>query len=404
MTSGTHLRWDYDSYLSANQVSEANRVLARLGIGLKSLGVKTKINPLPVDLAVKGHLDLFQVDHTLVNEPGRVPPLLLEVLSPGGIGPVLVRKLLPGLEGRGFLEPNPKLGLVLGRSCQSVPLRTRVPVGREPDDRVNLVALIPEIKPIPRVAPTDFGLRGRNELAASRLELAVLQDSEEVILAGVVVHHLVSRCGIDGLARGFVVAHIKTDSIKIPNATMDIIQFCYDFARKYGYVFEHEATYEKMVLVNKAVYIAKYATLDKCRELYENYTKTDHCDFFLEEPCAHLFPATQSALVKWLVERINAEGRQNNLYIATHSPYIMTSFNNLIEAGNVYAQKPKVKDALFSIIPENQLVRFEDVSAYIIRDGGVASLMNEEYSLIDADELDAVSDVISREYSQILDL
>lgn len=145
-------------------------------------------------------------------------------------------------------------------------------------------------------------------------------------------------------------------------------------------------------------------SINKCRELYENYTKTDHCDFFLEEPCAHLFPATQSALVKWLVERINAEGRQNNLYIATHSPYIMTSLNNLIEAGNVYARTPKVKDALFSIIPENQLVRFEDVSAYIIRDGGVISLMNEEYSLIDADELDAVSDVISREYSKILDL
>lgn len=59
-------------------------------------------------------------------------------------------------------------------------------------------------------------------------------------------------------ARGFTVAHIKTDSIKIPNATQDIIDFCYDFAKEYGYVFEHEATYEKMCLVNNAVYIAKY--------------------------------------------------------------------------------------------------------------------------------------------------
>lgn len=59
-------------------------------------------------------------------------------------------------------------------------------------------------------------------------------------------------------ARGFTVAHIKTDSIKIPNATPDIIQFCMDFAKKYGYTFEHEATYERMCLVNDAVYIAKY--------------------------------------------------------------------------------------------------------------------------------------------------
>lgn len=57
--------------------------------------------------------------------------------------------------------------------------------------------------------------------------------------------------------RGFTVAHIKTDSIKIPNATEDIIQFVQDFGKKYGYNFEHEATYEKMCLVNNAVYIAK---------------------------------------------------------------------------------------------------------------------------------------------------
>lgn len=57
--------------------------------------------------------------------------------------------------------------------------------------------------------------------------------------------------------QGFTVAHIKTDSIKIPNATPEIIQFVMDFGRKYGYIFEHEATYEKMCLVNDAVYVAK---------------------------------------------------------------------------------------------------------------------------------------------------
>lgn len=58
--------------------------------------------------------------------------------------------------------------------------------------------------------------------------------------------------------RGFTVAHIKTDSIKIPNATPEIIQFVMDFGKRYGYTFEHEATYERMCLVNDAVYIAKY--------------------------------------------------------------------------------------------------------------------------------------------------
>lgn len=57
--------------------------------------------------------------------------------------------------------------------------------------------------------------------------------------------------------QGFTVAHIKTDSIKIPNATPDIIAFVSEFGARYGYTFEHEATYDKMCLVNDAVYIAK---------------------------------------------------------------------------------------------------------------------------------------------------
>ena len=68
--------------------------------------------------------------------------------------------------------------------------------------------------------------------------------------------------------RGFTVAHIKTDSIKIPDATPEIVQFCMDFAKKYGYIFEHEATYEKMCLVNGSTYIAKYASAEKCENLY----------------------------------------------------------------------------------------------------------------------------------------
>lgn len=68
--------------------------------------------------------------------------------------------------------------------------------------------------------------------------------------------------------RGFTVAHIKTDSIKIPDATPEIIDFCMKFAEKYGYQFEHEATYEKMCLVNNAVYIARYMDAADCKARY----------------------------------------------------------------------------------------------------------------------------------------
>lgn len=65
------------------------------------------------------------------------------------------------------------------------------------------------------------------------------------------------------LEGGFDVIHIKTDSIKVPNATAELRDFIVDFGKRYGYDFEHETTYEKMALVNAAVYIAYAAAGDK---------------------------------------------------------------------------------------------------------------------------------------------
>ncbi len=59
-------------------------------------------------------------------------------------------------------------------------------------------------------------------------------------------------------AKGWTVAHIKTDSIKIPDITQEKVDFVMEFGKKYGYTFEFEAVYERICLVNNAVYIAKY--------------------------------------------------------------------------------------------------------------------------------------------------
>lgn len=61
------------------------------------------------------------------------------------------------------------------------------------------------------------------------------------------------------IEQGYECIHIKTDSVKIPNIDKKIIDLVMEFGLEYGYEFEHEATYEKFCLVNKAVYIAKVA-------------------------------------------------------------------------------------------------------------------------------------------------
>ena len=68
--------------------------------------------------------------------------------------------------------------------------------------------------------------------------------------------------------RGFKIVAIKTDSIKIANATKEIVDFCMEFASKYGYTFEHEATYDRICQVNDADYIAKYADAAWCEKTY----------------------------------------------------------------------------------------------------------------------------------------
>lgn len=57
---------------------------------------------------------------------------------------------------------------------------------------------------------------------------------------------------------GYNVIAIRTDSIKIANVTQEAIDICMNMAREYGYEFEHECTYDRICLVNDAVYIAKY--------------------------------------------------------------------------------------------------------------------------------------------------
>ncbi len=56
--------------------------------------------------------------------------------------------------------------------------------------------------------------------------------------------------------RGGHVIHIKTDSIKLVNPTKELSDFVLDFGKQYGYTFEIESKYERICLVNHAVYIA----------------------------------------------------------------------------------------------------------------------------------------------------
>ena len=77
-------------------------------------------------------------------------------------------------------------------------------------------------------------------------------------------------------------------------------------------------------LQENSILLAKLDEEDK-KDVYTNYVHTHHCDIFLEEPEANLFPPTQSNLVEWLLNKTKGD-HSSNLFIATHSPYILNAF------------------------------------------------------------------------------
>lgn len=142
---------------------------------------------------------------------------------------------------------------------------------------------------------------------------------------------------------------------------------------------------------------------DKFSALFSNFTKVNNCNIFLEEPEENLFPLTQRDLVNALVEMINGE-RKHNLFITTHSPYVMASFNNLIQAGDVLDEDRTKQEKLARIMPLSLVLNYEDVGAYAIKDGNLHTMMDDEMKLISPTELDAVSDEISIQFGKLLEL
>jgi predicted ATPase len=125
--------------------------------------------------------------------------------------------------------------------------------------------------------------------------------------------------------------------------------------------------------------------------------------FFIEEPEAHLFPVSQRRLVE-IFARL-AAARDHRFLLTTHSPYILTAINTLIMAGNLIEERgDDIREEVLRIIGGNKLVRFEDVSAYTIKDGSLESILDDESRLIGSSVIDSVSDEFESVFDRLLEL
>ena len=135
---------------------------------------------------------------------------------------------------------------------------------------------------------------------------------------------------------------------------------------------------------------------------------------YIEEPEAHLFPDAQHEMIKLTALTFNAR-RQfwggepdtlHELFITTHSPYILASFNNLLQAGRLYsvADTDGERERLREIVPEQYAIEPGEIAAYALADGTARSNLDPETGLIQAEEIDSVSDRLAGEFDRLLDL
>ena len=129
-----------------------------------------------------------------------------------------------------------------------------------------------------------------------------------------------------------------------------------------------------------------------------------HSTFMIiEEPEENLFPSTQYELIKYIFSFINSRD-ENAVVLTTHSPYIMTSINNLIQAGNVITDNELNKEQVSPIIGKDTFIRYNDVNAMAIQNGYIYSIKDDEYQLISATALDTASEIINQDFEKLLDL
>jgi hypothetical protein len=130
---------------------------------------------------------------------------------------------------------------------------------------------------------------------------------------------------------------------------------------------------------------------------------------YLEEPEAHVFPDTQQKLVDLFARMANDPILSFDWVITTHSPYILTAFNTLIEAQRA-AKKTGKRDKVAAIVPEHNWVSEDDFAAFAIQNHVAASIFKkaakgiEGSGLIDGDYLDNVSDSTSNQFSRLVEI
>jgi len=127
--------------------------------------------------------------------------------------------------------------------------------------------------------------------------------------------------------------------------------------------------------------------------------------FVIEELELHGFPMLQKELLYYIIERARHPSLNNAYFVLpTHSPYILSTANNLLFAAKVAEQDKANEREVDKIISKDSWINRDDFSAYYLENGKATSIVNEQTGLIDENELDGISESLGGEFDALMEL
>jgi hypothetical protein len=134
---------------------------------------------------------------------------------------------------------------------------------------------------------------------------------------------------------------------------------------------------------------------------------TDNRSYVIEEPEINLFPKAQYELLKYL-ENVRQDGLIDTTYIhtyTTHSPYILSGFNNMLYAFKRSKEVPEEKqEVLDKVLPKENWLNPENFNAYSVQDGTAIQILDRELGLIGENIIDQISDEMSDDFDRMMSI
>lgn len=131
--------------------------------------------------------------------------------------------------------------------------------------------------------------------------------------------------------------------------------------------------------------------------------------FLIEEPETHIFPSSQSEIIKYIVSTQDPNSCRKSFLFTTHSPYVLTTLNNLAYAGILESRfvnenRNDMLEKLDKIYPNQERIQKDNLSAYYFYEGNVKSIIDSETGMIDAEKLDEISNITNEKFSNLVNL